>query len=65
MGENKFEVGDEVKITKDFKGSIGWVGRRGVLMGNPHWTSGYGWVMALDGDEMDVLYVNEQEITHV
>lgn len=66
MGENKFETGDEVKVTEDFTGARSWVGRWGVLLIhlNPM-ESGYDWVMALSGDEMDVLYVNEEEIEHV
>lgn len=66
MGENKFETGDVVVVTEAFTGSAGWVGRQGVLLIhlNPM-ESVYDWVMALSGDETDVLYVNEEEIEHV
>lgn len=61
----KFQVGDEVKVTRDFKAHGDWVGSRGVLMHRlSHTESSYEWVLALNGDEGDALYVYEEEIDH-
>lgn len=59
-----FGVGDVVEITQDFKGDAReFLGQIGVLQESPF--ESFDFLLALGGNEEDLLAVNEEEIKHV
>lgn len=60
----KFKEGDVVVVTEEFDGNAReFVGRTGIIVKNS--LLSFERVIALNGDEDDLLAVNEREIAHV